>query len=84
MPINFLSVRLVTFEEENLEKERYWAARPLRHSSPEESQRDAEYWATRTVAERVIAGWELADSEDAKYKLRLEKEALSDQPEREL
>lgn len=24
-------------------------------------QEEAEYWATKTVAERVIAGWKLAD-----------------------
>lgn len=83
MPIKFISAGFVTFEEKNREKELYWASRPLRHTSPEEAQREAEYWATKTVAERVIAGWELADKEDAKYKLKLEAGALSDDPQRE-
>jgi hypothetical protein len=29
----------------------------------EDRQREAEYWATRTMAERVIAGWELAGND---------------------
>ena len=83
MPIKFISAGFVTFEGENREKELYWASRPVRHSSPEEAQREAEHWATKTVAGRVIAGWELADKEDAEYKLKLEAKALSDDPGRE-
>lgn len=81
MPIKFLSIRRVTWAEDNLESERYWAARPLPQRTPEEEQREAEYWATKTIAERVIAGWELADREDVEYKLKLEREARLSDPE---
>ena len=43
----------------------------------EEAQREANHWATKTMAERVIAGWELADRLDAEYKLKLAREASS-------
>jgi hypothetical protein len=29
----------------------------------EDRLREAQFWATKTIAERVIAGWELADDE---------------------
>jgi hypothetical protein len=41
VPINFLSVERVRFDEDRL--------------------KEAQFWAPRSIAERVIAGWELAD-----------------------
>ena len=82
MPIKFTSIRRVTFEEDNLESERVWSERPLPQRTPEEARREANFWATRTIAERVIAGWELAERFDAEYEMKLAREASSALPDR--
>jgi hypothetical protein len=41
LPIKFLSVERVRFDEDRL--------------------KEAQFWASKSIAERVIAGWELAD-----------------------
>jgi hypothetical protein len=34
-----------------------------RVSHEEDRQREADYWSKKTIAERVIAGWELAEND---------------------
>lgn len=70
--------RRVTWEGNNAESERWWAEHPLPLRTPEEEQRELEYWATKTIAERVIAGWELSERAEAKRKLKLQVEAALD------
>ena len=74
-PFESATIRRVTWEENNAESERWWAEHPLPHRTAEEEQHELEYWATKTIAERVEAGWALAERERAKDKLKLKRQA---------
>ena len=75
MSFKSATFRRVTWAENNAESERWWAEHPLPHRTPEEEQRERQYWATKTKAERVEAGWALAERVNAERKLKLEAKA---------
>lgn len=51
------------------ESERWWAEHPQPQRTPEEEQREREYWATNTIAERLEAYWALAERVEAERKV---------------
>jgi hypothetical protein len=73
MSIHFTSIERVTYAGDYARRAREEAFltsfKPVKSS--EDQLRDAHYWASRTLAERVIASWELAD----KFQSRRKQEA---------